>query len=93
MPVARRLFGDSHELTLNMRCNYAITLYRDDDATLGDLREAVATLEDTTLTARRVLGGTHPDTVHIVLNLRDACARARAALRARDTPPSPNNDS
>ena len=29
-----------------MRCRYAITFYKDDDATLGDLREAVTTLED-----------------------------------------------
>ena len=84
MPVARRLFGDSHELTLNMRCNYAITLYRDDDATLGDLREAVATLVETERIARRVLGGAHPDVVGIEESLR----RARAALRARETPPA-----
>ena len=33
---------------------------RDPGATLDDLREAVATLEETAPTARRVFGGAHP---------------------------------
>ena len=67
-----------------MRCNYAEALYRDDGATLDNLREAVDTLEDTDRIARRVLGGENPITVRIEESLRDA----RAALRARDTPPA-----
>ena len=63
---------------------YATALYRDPCATLDDLREAVTTLEDTERIARRVLGGSHPDTMWIEDDLRDA----RAALRARETPPS-----
>ena len=55
----------------------------DDAATLDNLHEAVATLEDTERIARRVLGGAHPDTVGIA----DALRNARAALRARETPP------
>ena len=51
----------------------------DPDATLDDLREAVAMLEETERTARRVFGNTHPHTKGIVWRLR----RARAALRAR----------
>ena len=58
-------------------------LYLDDAATLDDLREAVTTLEDTGRTARRVLGGAHPTTEGIEESLR----YARAALRARKTPP------
>ena len=58
------------------------TLYKDDGATLDDLREAVTTLEDTERTARRVLGGAHPHTVDMEQSLR----KARAALRARETP-------
>ena len=63
-----------------MRYNYARALYRDPDATLDDLREAVNTLEDTERIARRVLGGAHPDTKNMEAGLRDA----RAALRARE---------
>ena len=56
---------------------------KDDGATLDDLREAVATLEDAGRIARRVLGGAHPTTTVIEAALR----HARAALRARETPP------
>ena len=66
-----------------MRWAYAESLYKDADATLDDLREAVTTLEDTALIARRVLGGAHPVTMGIEVSLRNA----RAALRARETPP------
>ena len=45
-----------------MRMNYARALYKDDDATLDDLREAVMTLEDAGRIARRVFGGAHPIT-------------------------------
>ena len=38
MPVARRILGDSHDITLGMRREYAHTLYRDDGATLADLQ-------------------------------------------------------
>ena len=65
-----------------MRKIYAKALFRDAGATLDDLREAVATLEETERTARRVLGGAHPTTADIGLSLGDA----RAALAARETP-------
>ena len=82
VPVARRVLGEGHELTLTMRSLYVQTLCRDPNATLDDLREALTTLEDTAPTARRVLGGAHPLTVDVESNLREA----RAALRARETP-------
>ena len=84
LPVARRVFGESAQLTINMRWCYGLALCRDDGATLGDLREAVTTLEETERIARRVLGGAHPTTTGIEENLQDA----RAALRARETQPS-----
>ena len=85
MPMARRVLGDSNNATLRMRSIYAMALFRDEAATLDDLREAVTTLEDTERIARRVLGGAHPLTVEIERELRDA----RAALRAREaTQPS-----
>jgi len=80
MPVARRVLGESHDLTVKMRANYAQTLYMDPDATLDDLREAVETLEDATRTSRRVFGGTHPTAVQIESNL----AMAREFLRVRE---------
>jgi len=70
-----------------MRRIYADALYSDPAATLDDLREAVTTLEDTKPIARRVLGGAHPITKGIEGELRDA----RAALAARETPPSSGN--
>ena len=61
----------------------AATAYTQDDAAaLDDLRESVATLEDTARTAQRVFGGAHPLTKAIQGGLRDA----RAALAARETP-------
>ena len=82
MPVARRAIGESHELTLKLRRNYALALYEEGSATLDVIREAVTALEDLEQTARRVLGGTHPTTVGTEYELRNA----RAALAARETP-------
>ena len=45
----------------------------------------MTTLEDVERTARRVLGAAHPDVIGIERSLRNA----RAALRARETPPPP----
>ena len=80
IPVAQRVLGASHDLTLTLRTNYAHTLIRDDSSTLDDLREAVTTLEEAEQTARRVLGGAYPTTGVIERSLR----KARAALSARD---------
>ena len=80
MAVARRVVGEKHEITLRMKWNYAEALYSDDDATLGDLHEAVTTLEETKRTAQRVFGSEHPLTKGIERTLRDS----RAALSARE---------
>ena len=80
IPVARRILRDGHEITLKMRWNYGRALYEDPDATLDNLREAVATLEETERTARRVVGGAHPIVTGIEVYLRNA----RVVLRARD---------
>ena len=84
LPVVRRVFGESKDLTLRMKTLYAQGLYNDPGATLDDLREAVTTLEETERTMRRVLGGAHPLTTGIEGSLQNA----RAALRAREAPPS-----
>ena len=83
LPVARRVYGESHDLTLRMRSLYARALCEDAGATLDDLREAVTSLEDSGRTARRVFGGAHPLTTAIGIFLR----KARAARDARETPP------
>ena len=59
-----------------------MALYRDDGATLNDLREAVNSLEESARIARRVFGGAHP----ITKGMEEALRRARAALRAREAP-------
>ena len=45
---------------------------------LDDLRKAVTMVEDTERTARRVLGGEHPETAGMEDNLRILRARLRA---------------
>ena len=80
IPVARRILGENHHITLRMRWVYALSLYSDPAATLDDLREAVTTLEDAGRIARRVYGGSHPLTAGIEAALR----LARVALAARD---------
>ena len=80
--MARRVLGDSNDVTLRMRWSYTVALVNVDGSTLDDLREAVKTLEETERTARRLLGGAHPTTMGIEEDLR----RGRAALRARETP-------
>jgi hypothetical protein len=83
MPVARRVLGDSHDLTLKMRLNYAATLCNADGATLDDVREAVTMLEETARTARRVFGiGGHPS----VVGIEDTLRQSREVLRAHETP-------
>ena len=67
-----------------MRSFYAETIYADADATLDDLREAVATLEETERISRRVLGIAHPNAPKLEYHVR----KARAALRAREAPGS-----
>ncbi len=83
LPKVRRVFGDTHEFAFRTRGIYAEALFREHGATLDDCREAVTTLEDTTQTARRVLGGAHP----VVVLIETLLQIARAALHARETPP------
>ena len=82
VPVARRVLGENHDLTLRMRKIYSKALYKDPDATLDDLREAVATLEDIEPIARRVLGGAHPLAASIERDLQNARAAFDASEKA-----------
>ena len=67
-----------------MRKGYATSLSADAGASLDDLHKAVTTLEETTRTARRVMGRVHPLTAAIEVDLRNA----RAILHAREAPPT-----
>ena len=95
IPVARRVLGESKQLTLKMQWTYAGALCDDTGATLDDFREAVTTLEETERIVRRVLGGAHPDAVGIGKALRTARAKLRASEPllppppAREQPPPP----
>ena len=80
LELGRVFLGESHQDTLRLRWVYARSLYEDEGATLDDLRESVATSEETARIARRVLGGTHPTTTGIETALR----KARSALRDRE---------
>ena len=83
MPVARRVLSESDELSIRMRSLYAQSLYMGDGATLDDLRESVARLEELTRTTRRVLGDSHP----LVDDIKRDLQRSRTALRASETQP------
>ena len=76
--VARRVRGDSRELTLKMRWLYAVALHHDPDATLDDVREAVETLESVAPSWKRIFGPAHPETAQVQV----AVANARKALAA-----------
>jgi len=80
MRVARRVLGENHEVTLTLKKVYAGSLCNDPDATLEDLREAVTTLDDTTLISRRVFGASHPSTTGHEESLQEA----QALLRVRE---------
>ena len=84
MPVARRVLGNCHEITLSMRWTCARVLCQDEGATLADIREAVTMLEDAARTCRRVLGGAHPTTEGVEDSLREA----QTALHSSEAPPS-----
>ena len=80
LPVARRVLGDGHRITPKIRWIYAEALYKDDAATLDDLREAVTSLEESAPCARRVLGAAHP----LAVSIERAVGDSREALRARE---------
>ena len=88
MPVARRVIGESDEVTLRMRSVYALALCKDTGATLDDLREGVTTLEETERIARRVLGGAHPLVTQIARSLGRTHEHALGARDGTTSTPS-----
>jgi hypothetical protein len=80
IPASKTALGTEHDLTLVLRASYAGAIYKDGSASRGDLREAVAVLEDVTRISHRVYGSTHPETLEFEDDLREAKeALARAA--------------
>ena len=60
VPVAIQVLGKEHHVTIRLRWFYCQAIYKDADATLGEVREAVTMLEDVAITSRRVFGAEHP---------------------------------
>jgi len=79
-PVARRVLGESKDLTLRLRWNYARALFLDGSTTLDDLRKAVTMLKDVERIARRVFGGAHP----FIGSIEQSLKSSRAVLGARE---------
>jgi hypothetical protein len=63
MPVARRVLGAEHALTLSMREDLSCATL-DGDSSSKEKRKALQTLDDTVAVMRRVKGPAHPDTLH-----------------------------
>ena len=59
---AQRAFGRDNIYTFKFQRMYAKCLYEKENASLGDINKAVATLEDVERRERRVLGSEHPQT-------------------------------
>ena len=72
MPVARRMLGAEHDLTLNFRYIYVQCLLHDPSVSRGDVVEAVEILEDVQQRVRRVFGDGHPNWRNLPAHLEDA---------------------
>ena len=70
IPVARRVLGNHHELTLSLREDLSRAILLDGDSSAEEKREALQMLEDTVAVMRRVLGPAHPDTLHAQRQLK-----------------------
>jgi tetratricopeptide (TPR) repeat protein len=63
IPVARRVLGNDHELTLSLREDLCRAIL-DGEPTDNEKHEALEMLKDTAGAMRRILGPDHPDTLH-----------------------------
>ena len=66
-----------------------MALYRDNGATLDDLREAVTTLEETARLWTRVFGTAHPDTPKVQGALATAREKLACAAALNKSKPPP----
>ena len=68
IPVARRVLGAEHALTLSLREDLSRATL-DGESSAEEKREALRLLEDTVAVMRRVLGPQHPETQRMQDNL------------------------
>jgi len=78
-PVARRVLGKDHELTLSLREDLCHAML-DEDSAADEKREALEMLKDTAGAMRRVLGPDHPDTVHAQTRLESYVEKYRESV-------------
>ena len=81
-PVARRVLGEDHDLTLSLRWIYANILSMNEST--ADLSEAVTTLESVAMSYKRVLGQAHPETPKVQSALQKARKKLAWAHASRD---------
>ena len=60
LPTARRVCGDTHDITLGLRYMFPRSIVLNPDATQEDLRGAKEELEKLLRTTRRIFGDSHP---------------------------------
>ena len=60
LPTARRVLSPENDVIVSCDSMLALAIYKADDASVEDLREAVALLEAVSTTSRRVYGANHP---------------------------------
>ena len=70
IPVARRVLGTEHELTLSLREDLSRATL-DGGSSANEKRKALQMLEDTAAVMRRVLGPAHPDTLRAQESLEE----------------------
>ena len=63
LPVARRVLGNEHEVTLSIRLDLCRATL-DGESLAEEKREALRMLEEVAGVMRRVMGPAHPDTVY-----------------------------
>ena len=84
-PVAQRVLGNDHELTLSIRENLCLATL-DGESPAEEKRDALKMFEDTLGVMRRVLGPQHPDTQRGQRNLHSYnLEEAREKLASFDT--------
>ena len=62
LPIANRVLGKDHQMTLAFQRNIVIGLLRDEKSTREDALQAEKIVKDMLVRLRRVYGPTHPDT-------------------------------
>ena len=87
MPVARRVLGEFHEVTIKMLWVHADILCENNSSTLDDLRELLNTLEDSARGAKQVYGASHPFAKGFLYHIE--CSRLVIAARETPSPGSP----